>query len=197
MDIRVDQYIEKHSNFSEKLTILREILLSTELIETVKWGMPTYTITDKNVIGIGSFKAHYGLWFFQGGLLKNKHNVLTNAQEGKTKAMRQWRFTKTSILDKKLLLQYIQEAISNQKKGLQISFSKKKKPLIIPSELKLALDKDLKLSKLYTILSVSKQREFADYISQAKREDTKTNRLEKIIPMILNGIGLNDKYRNC
>lgn len=197
MDSRVDEYITKHSNFTELLTEIRKILLSTEFVETIKWGMPTYTIQGKNVAGIGSFKSHFGIWFFQGALLKDRHKVLTNAQEGKTQAMRQWRFTNDSKIDKKLLLTYIQEAIANEKKGLRIKPTKTKKPLLIPSELASVLTKNKTLSQAFKELNLTKKRDFSEYITNAKREATKISRLEKIIPMIMDNIGLNDKYRNC
>jgi len=197
MDSRVDTYISRHGNFAEHLTKIRKILLSTELEETIKWGMPTYTIHGKNIIGIGAFKSHYGLWFFQGGLLKDTHKVLTNAQDGKTKAMRQWRYTKNSKIDTKLILNYINEAITNEKKGLRIKPHRTKKLLNIPPELTTVLNNNEQLIKAFDALTFSKKREFAIYISEAKRETTKINRLEKITPMILNNTGLNDKYKNC
>lgn len=197
MDTRVDTYITKNTKFSKQLTKIRNILLSTELKETIKWSMPTYTINNKNVVGIGAFKSHYGLWFFQGSLLKDSHKVLLNAQEGKTKAMLQWRFNADTIIDSKLILAYIQEAIENEKKGLRIKPSKTKKTLVIPPELAFELDKNNNLKQSFQALTLSKQREFSEYIASAKREATKNKRLEKIIPMILKNIGLHDKYKNC
>jgi uncharacterized protein YdeI (YjbR/CyaY-like superfamily) len=195
MNPEVDIFIGKHENFSMPLNEIREIILSTNLEETIKWGMPTYTLNNKNIVGIGAFKTHYGVWFFQGGLLKDTHKVLINAQEGKTQAMRQWRFTKDSIIDKKLLLSYLEEAISNEKKGYRINPTKKTKPLIIPVELSEFLVNNTKLAYSFNSLSISKRKEFAEYINTAKKVETKVKRLEKITPMILNNIGLNDKYR--
>jgi len=195
MDIRVDEYIAKHSNFAKLLSEIRTILLLTDFEETIKWGMPTYTINTKNVVGIAAFKSHCGIWFFQGGLLKDAANVLTNAQEGKTKAMRQWRFTNESSIDKELILRYIEESIANEKKGLKIRHEKK--PLIIPAELKVLFTENNILLSSFNALTLTKKREFSEYINQAKKEATKTKRLEKIIPMILNNIGLHDNYKNC
>jgi len=197
MDSRVDAYIAKHSNFTKLINEIRKTLLSTEFEETIKWGMPTYTINGKNVAGIGAFKSHCGVWFFQGALLKDNHKVLTNAQEGKTQAMRQWRFTNDSKINKKLLISYIKEAIDNEKKGLRIKPIGTKKPLIIPQELENLISKDKNFGKSFEVLTLSKKREFSEYIIEAKREATKIKRLEKIIPMIMNGIGLHDKYKNC
>ncbi|MDY7394269.1 DUF1801 domain-containing protein [Aureibaculum sp. 2210JD6-5] len=195
MNPKVEQYIIKHKNFSEEIIFLRKIIMSTDLNETIKWGMPTYTLNGKNVVGIGAFKAHYGLWFFKGALLKDKNKVLLNAQEGKTAVMRQWRFEQDSKLDGKLIKAYIKEAIEVEKKGVKVSV--KKKPLLIPQELATFLNDNKELANKFDALSDGKKREFADYISGAKRQETKIKRLEKIIPMILNNVGLNDKYKNC
>ena len=135
------------------------------------------------------------MWFFQGALLKDPHKVLQNAQEGKTKAMRQWRFSIDSSIDTELLHLYIQEAIENEKKGLKIK--PVKKPLIVPPELIALFDKNEVLAGLFSALTLTMKREFSDYISEAKRAETKAKRLEKIIPLIEKSIGLHDKYKNC
>ncbi len=88
----VDDYIEAAEPWQDELIRLRKILRSTDLEETVKWGAPCYTHDGKNVVGMASFKSYVGLWFHQGALLGDKKKVLINAQEGKTKALRQWRF---------------------------------------------------------------------------------------------------------
>lgn len=155
-----------------------------------------YALEGKNILGIGAFKSYVGIWFFQGGLLKDEANKLMNAQEGKTQAMRQWRFESTEEIqeDFEIINSYIREAIANQKSGKKIK-AKVGKPLVIPTELQSALNESTKLKEAFEALNLSKKREFAEYIQLAKREETKSKRLEKITPMILEGIGLNDKYK--
>ena len=111
----VDEYFEVNSQWSEELLVLREIILSTEVDETMKWNAPVYTINGKNVIGLGAFKNHFGVWFFNGVFLKDEKNLLLNAQEGKTKALRQMRFKSFDEIDSKVVLAYVKEAIENQK----------------------------------------------------------------------------------
>jgi len=189
----VEEYIENQEKYGESLMMLRNIMLSTEMMETVKWGVPTYTINNKNVLGISAFKKHFGIWFFNGVFLSDPHHILSNAQEGKTKALRQLRFSKIEEINKNIVLDYVYEAIENQKKGLEIKLVKK--PVVIPKELTLKLAENKKLAAFFESLSSGKKKEFSAYISDAKREATKLKRLEKIIPMILNNIGLNDKYK--
>lgn len=188
-----EEYFAEHPEYQPILLKLRKILNTTELEEKMKWGIPTYCLKNKNVAGIGAFKGYTGLWFFNGVFLKDESNKLMNAQEGKTKGMRQWRFKSADELDEKLVLAYIMEAIDNQKQGKEVKAEKK--PLILPDELKEALASDTELLEAFESMTLTYRREFAEHIEEAKREETKQKRLQKIIPMIKNGIGLNDKYR--
>ncbi|MEP0984148.1 DUF1801 domain-containing protein [Ekhidna sp.] len=182
--------VNEHLDILQKL---RNILLNTELEEKMKWGIPTYCLKNKNVAGIGAFKSYAGIWFFNGVFLKDPKGVLINAQEGKTKGLRQWRFESIADIDEKQVLKYIKEAIQNQKDGKEVK--PEKKPLVIPDELKEALASDSQLSETFETLTLSCKREYAEYISEAKRLETKQKRLEKIIPMIMDKVGLNDKYK--
>ena len=191
----VEEYLAKSEGWEESLKILRDLMLETELIENIKWGAPVYSIGKKNVVGLGAFKAYVGLWFYQGVFLNDDHNKLVNAQEGKTKAMRQWRFQSADEIREhmQLIRTYVAEAIANQKAGKEIK--PQRKPLIIPEELQHLLDTNPDISACFASMSLSHKREYADYISEAKRAETRLRRLEKIKPMILDGISMNDKYR--
>lgn len=188
-----EKYFSWNEEYRPLLEKLRSILLSTELEEKMKWGIPTYCWKNKNIAGIGAFKSYAGLWFFNGSFLKDPNDVLINAQKGKTKGMRQWRFRSIEEINENLVLQYIVEAIQNQKEGKEIK--PEKKPLIIPAELKEALASDSQLAEAFDALTLSCRKEYAEHISEAKRPETKQKRLEKIKPMISEKVGLNDKYK--
>ncbi|GAA4815597.1 YdeI/OmpD-associated family protein [Litoribaculum gwangyangense] len=194
----VEDYIQEHTNFKEALEYLRSIIISTELSESIKWSAPVYDLNGKKILGLGAFKNHFGIWFFNGVFLKDEHNLLINAQENKTKALRQMRFTSIHDINKNIVLAYVKEAIENQKLGKEITTTKTtKKDIVTPAELKKELDSSAKLFDAFKGLTPSKQNEYCEYIISAKREASKQTRLKKIKPMILQGIGLNDKYRNC
>ena len=106
------------------------------------------------------------------------------------------RFESVKQIDKNIVLAYIKEAIENQKLGKEIKPDRTKKKIIIPFELEKELDTYSELKSSFTSLSNYKQREYCEYISSAKQEQTKLSRIDKIKPIILNGLGLNDKYRN-
>ena len=142
------------------------------------------------------FKSYFGLWFHQGALLKDPENVLINCQEGKTKALRQWRMNSKKDIKARVIKAYVKEAIELQRQGKEIR-PDRNKPLDVPPELKKALAKDKKAGAAFANLTKGKQREYADHVAEAKRDETKQKRLEKILPMIKAGKGLHDKYRNC
>ncbi|MFY7669899.1 YdeI/OmpD-associated family protein [Tenacibaculum sp. MEBiC06402] len=195
MNDKVKAYIEKQEKWTQELETLRSFLLELDLVEDIKWGMPAYIHKGKNILGISAFKNYFGLWFHQGVFLKDEKNLLMNAQEGKTKAMRQWRFSSINDLDKETLQAYVLEAMKNAELGKEIKPQRNKKPLVIPSQLSQVFENNDELKEKFHSLSLTKKREFSEYIIEAKREATKEKRLEKIIPMIKSGIGLNDRYR--
>ena len=131
---------------------------------------------------------------FNGVFLKDKQKKLINAQDGVTKALRQWRFSSVDEIEPELMKAYIDEAINNQQAGKTIK-PVKNKPLILPELLADVLQEKSKLKGCYQQFSLSKQREFADYLTQAKKEETKIRRLVMIEELILAKIGLNDKYK--
>lgn len=189
-----EKYIwDKSSQWTDELEILKSIINTTELFETTKWGGPAYTINGKNVLGIGGFKNFFTIWFFKGVFLKDEAGILVNAQEGTTKSLRQWRFASAADIDKKLVLEYINEAIANEKAGLAIK--PEKKAFSIPDTLQKELDASSELSAAFAKLTPYKQKEFTEFVGSAKREETILVRLEKVKPLILQGIALNDKYR--
>ncbi|MDI9257357.1 MULTISPECIES: YdeI/OmpD-associated family protein [Flavobacterium] len=183
----------KNDQWTEAIGKLRDIVLKTELVETQKWGGEVYTINNKNVIGIGGFKNYFALWFWNGVFLKDEAKVLVNANEGVTKGLRQWRFTSADELNEKLILQYLHEAIANEKAGLTLK--PEKKEAMQCDFFAAALRDNTALKAALEQLTPFKQKEYWEYMATAKQEKTKVARLEKITPMILEGKGFNDKYR--
>lgn len=146
----------KNEQWTEEIGLLRAIVQKTELVETTKWGGEVYTINNKNVLGIGGFKNYFTLWFWNGVFLKDEAKVLVNANEGVTKALRQWRFTSATEIDEKLILRYINEAIANEKAGLAIK--PEKKEALPCAFFQAALDKNKTLKTAFEKFTPGKQK---------------------------------------
>lgn len=189
-----DDFFASQELFRQELVELRSILNDTLLEETIKWGIPVYTLNEENVVGISAFKSYFGLWFYQGALLSDPSKVLINAQEGVTKAMRQYRLNSANDIDKQTILQLVNESIEHFKNGNKIKPQTKPKTSI-PKELMIQFEQNSAMKESFNALAPYKQREYIEYITSAKQETTKINRLNKILPLIELGMGLHDKFR--
>ena len=190
----VDEYSTNVSSDMRPLfDHLRNTLLDMGMDEKIKWRMPVYSAHGRNTIWLGSFKLGISLSFFEGNRIDDYLNVLINVQEGKTMAMRHWRFHTIDEINDDHVRTYISQAIDNA--ADPIKKVKGTKKTIIPSLLKKTLASDPSLRAAFESFTPFKQREFCEHIETAKREGTKHSRLNKIVPMILAGEGLDDKYR--
>lgn len=182
-----DQWVEAYE-------VMEQIIQSLNVEKTLKWGMDIYTYKGKNLVGWGGFKNFFSIWFYNGVFLEDKAKHLIAATEGKTKSLRQWRFKDVSEMNPKLIRSYIQESMQTIEDGKEL---KPEKPKILEPEgyLKMQLDTDISLKEAFYNLTPSKRKDYILYIQDAKQEKTKISRFEKIKPMILQGVGLHDKYK--
>lgn len=196
INLSAEEYINSAGNWTESLLLLREIFLSSGMTETIKWGAPVYMHKDKNIGSMAAFKSYVGIWFYQGVLLRDESKKLVSAQVGITKALRQWRFMSLDeiMANRHLISAYIDEAIANSENGIEIKADRNKE-IVIPLEIQNLFDNNKTFQTAYESFTPGKKREFADYVAQPKNESTRLSRLEKIIPLVMQGIGLNDKYK--
>ncbi|GAA4141046.1 hypothetical protein GCM10022216_20680 [Sphingobacterium kyonggiense] len=175
---------------------MNQLIVKTKspLKKEFKWGSDVYTFQGKNVIGWGGFKDFFSLWFYNGVFLNDAEKVLVNASEGKTKALRQWRFKDVSEMNEKKILAYIEESVQTIRDGKEIKIERSA-PREVTGILKEALNQNKEFHNAFDKLTPGKQKEYIEYIDEAKQEKTKFARIEKIIPLILDGKGLHDKYK--
>ena len=192
MDPKVEAYIKTLGQWQLEMEQLRNILLGSELRETLKWGKPCYTFNGQNVAIIQGFKKFCALMFFKGTLLKDPHKVLQQQGENTQAALRIPFTSKDEIVSlKPILIQYVKEAIAVEKSGLKVAFNAKNQ-LELADELQMELAENSQLKKAFQSLTPGKQRAYNLYISGAKRPETRRSRIKKCIPKILSGKGLNE-----
>lgn len=189
----VDRFIDRAKKWKPEMTLLREICRDCGLTEEFKWMHPCYTFQGKNVVLIHGFKEYCALLFHKGVLLKDTDKILIQQTEN-VQSARQIRFTGLQeIRDLKSTIKaYIFEAMEVEKAGLEVPM-KKTSDFNMPDEFKKALDNDPELKTAFQSLTPGRQRGYLLYFSQAKQSATRTNRVEKHIPKILQGKGLNDQ----
>lgn len=188
---KVDFYFNK-AKWQKELEQLRKIILDCGLTEELKWGVPCYMFEKSNIVLLHVFKEYCAVLFFKGALLNDANCILIQQTEN-VQAARQVRFT--NVLEvvklKTILKTYIYEAIEVEKAGLKVPL-KKAREFLLPEEFQHKLDKIPALKKAFNALTPGRQRGYLLHFSAPKQSKTRLARVEKCIPKILTGKGLND-----
>ncbi|HEX8040955.1 MAG TPA: DUF1801 domain-containing protein [Chryseosolibacter sp.] len=189
---RVDFFFNKAGRWLREFETLRVILLSTGLTEELKWGQACYTLEGKNIVLIHGFKEYCALLFFKGALLKDPQGILIQQTEH-VQAARQIRFKSAGeiVKMKSLLKAYVDEAIKVEKAGLKVNL-KKTSDFSMPEEFGDQLQRVPGLKKAFHALTPGRQRAYLFYFSSARQSRTRASRVEKYLPQILAGKGLDD-----
>jgi uncharacterized protein YdeI (YjbR/CyaY-like superfamily) len=192
MNPKVDWYFTQPQTWQEEIKKLRTIVLACDLVEELKWGCPCYTFQKNNIVLIHVFKEYCALLFFKGALLKDTKGILIQQTEN-VQAARQIRFTSLKEITKqeKMVKAYIYQAVEVEEAGLKVDY-KKTKEFKVPVEFQKKLDKNRALKTAFEALTPGRQRGYLFYFSQAKQSKTREARVEKCIPQILDGKGLED-----
>lgn len=192
MNPNVDFYFDKAEKWHEELGQLRLIILDCGLTEELKWGCPCYTFQESNIVLIHVFKEYCAVLFFKGALLNDANGILIRQSEN-VQAARQVRFTnEREIIDLKATLKaYVYEAIEAEKAGLKVSL-KKTTEFATAEEFKNKLDEMPILKTAFDALTPGRQRAYLLYFAAPKQSKTREARVDKYIPQILDGKGLND-----
>jgi uncharacterized protein YdeI (YjbR/CyaY-like superfamily) len=192
MNPKVDAFLAREKRWREEFEKLRQIILGCQLTEELKWGQPCYAHEGTNIVLMHGFKEYCALLFMKGALLKDAKHILIQQTEN-VQSTRQIRFTNVQEIIKmeKTLKSYILEAIEVEKAGLKVEL-KKTADFKIPEELQSRMDALPALKTAFDALTPGRQRAYLFYFTQPKQSKTREARVEKNIPKILDGMGLDD-----
>ncbi|MDG2432513.1 DUF1801 domain-containing protein [Flavobacterium sp.] len=190
MNTGIEWFFEKPTKWKASYQELREILLGLKLTEEAKWGCPCYTFEKKNIVLIHGFKEYCALLFMKGVLMNDPQNILVQ-QTKNVQSARQIRFTtQEEIINlKSVIKSYITNAIEIEKSGVEVHM-KKISDFEIPEEFQVALNEIINLKVAFNKLTTGRQKVYLLYFSSAKQSKTRDTRIQKSIPKILSGKGL-------
>ncbi len=188
---KVDAFVGRAKQWQGEIQKLRSILVDCGLDEDLKWGKPCFSFEGSNVAIIQPFKAHCALLFFKGALLEDKRGLL-RSQGANTQSAMRLEFTSEAQVQKSVLKSYVSQAIAVERAGLVVDF-KAKRELELPEELLQILKKDRKLAKAFNALTPGRRRGYVLHFTGAKQSSTRTSRIERCVPKILAGKGMNDR----
>ncbi|MBG9377808.1 YdeI/OmpD-associated family protein [Panacibacter sp. DH6] len=192
MNPETDFFFDEETQWQDAYKKLRTIALDCGLAETLKWGCPCYTFNSHNVVLIHGFKEYCALLFFKGALLHDANDMLVQ-QTKNVQAARQIRFTsaKEITANKTVIKAYIYQAIEVEKAGLQVKL-RETAAFEMPAEFETLLEKNTPLKAAFEALTPGRQRAYLLHFAQAKQSRTRMARIEKYLPQIMAGKGLND-----
>lgn len=193
MNPKVDLFLEKATKWKDEMVLLRSITLSNgQLTEDYKWLHPCYTLNGKNVVLIHEFKEYSALLFHKGTLMSDPDRLLIQQTEN-VQSARQLRFTSVDQIKelKPTIKAYIQEAVEIEKSGKKVAL-KETADFKVPKEFQTKLDADADLKQAFNALTPGRQRAYLFFFSKAKQSKTREQRIEKYIPKILDGKGMDD-----
>lgn len=192
MNPKVDFYFVKAQKWQDACEKLREIVLDCGLDEVLKWGVPCYTLAHNNVVLIHTFKEYCALLFMKGALLQDAAGILVQQTEN-VQAARQIRFKSLEdvLAQEQTVKAYLHEAIAVEKAGLEVVL-KKTTEFSIPVEFQTCLDHVDGLKAAFEALTPGRQRGYLLHFAAPKQTKTRVARIEKSIPQIMEGKGLDD-----
>jgi uncharacterized protein YdeI (YjbR/CyaY-like superfamily) len=201
---RIDEYIAKAQPFAQPvLKHLREVVhkVSPDIEETIKWGMPTFEYKGI-VCAMAGFKKHCAFIFFKSSLLNDPGNYLRERANKGGEAMGNLGKI-TSLKDippDKILIDFIKQAMKFNDDGIKLPSGKKpagkevKMEIEVPDNFIKALNKNKDARKYFETASPSFKKEYMQWITEAKTEETRTKRINQAIEWIAEGKGRNWKY---
>lgn len=192
MNPKANWFFDKPTKWQEAYQELRKIVLSFDFTEELKWGCPCYTHNKTNVVLIHGFKDYCALLFMKGAVMNDPKNILVQQTEN-VQSARQIRFANIDeiIKQKTVIKSYLKNAIEVEKSGIKIGI-KKTTEYKMTEEFQSALNEMNDLKIAFDKLTPGRQKGYLLYFSSAKQSKTKQGRIEKLIPKILDGKGLDD-----
>lgn len=178
--------------YPQETAALQEIALGCGLVEKIKWGKPCFMDQNKNIALIQRFNSYIALLFFKGALLEDPKQLLVRIGKH-MQAPRQLRFKSVSEINnlRTTIADFIARAIDLERSGARVQ-REKVPELKIPIELQSRLDSERSLHKAFFALTPGRQKGYIYQIAGAKQSSTRTVRVDKFVPRILAGKGLND-----
>jgi uncharacterized protein YdeI (YjbR/CyaY-like superfamily) len=192
MNLLVTKVHAKEKRWRAEFAALRKLCLASGLNEELKWGQACYDLDGRNVVLIHGFKDYCALLFMKGALLRDPNDILIR-QTKNVQAARQIRFVSLADINrqKAAVMAYIDEAIAIENAGTKVKM-KSAAQFDVPQEFQERLDDAPELAEAFRALTPGRQKGYLLHFAGAKQSKTRTARVEKHVPRILKGLGLDD-----
>ena len=182
----------KVNTWNEELLVLRDIILNNDINEERKWGVPCYTDNGKNILLLSALKDSATISFLKGSLIDDTHAILM-APGKNSQSARYMKFTSMQDIKKAkpIIVDYIKQALEIERTEKKVVFKKDDEP--IPEELSAAFKQQPELKTAFYALTPGRRRGYLLHFNQAKQSATRESRIQKCMPLILQGKGFQER----
>jgi hypothetical protein len=192
---QINLYIAEHPEWQRKLLVrIRQLIHGADehVQENWRWNMPHFDHSDHIMIGMAAFKEHVAVWFHKGALIKDPKKLFEKADE---KGMRSYKIKEGDALNEAAFTDLVKKAVALNTKGTKLGDAKPaKKALVVPDDLMKVLEHDEQAMSVWSKASYSWKKEYVEWITDAKKEETRKRRIAEAYQMIREGVGLNDRH---
>lgn len=195
---QINLYIAEQPEWQRKVLVrLRQLIHSTDdaITENWRWNSPHFD-HDGIMIGLHGFKSFVSVWFHKGALLKDTHKLFDKQEKDEDKGIRKYKISEGEAIDEKAFVDLVKQAVKVNQSGAKLGDAKPpRKALVVPSDLENCLKKDEEAWEHWEKFNYSHKKEYVEWITDAKQDETRKRRIAQALEMIREGVGKEDKHR--
>jgi len=195
---QINTYIADQPEWQRKVLVRMRQLIHTAdeaIEENWRWNSPAFD-HDGIMVGIHGFKHHVAAWFHKGAVLKDTHGLFEKLEKGEDKGTRSYKIQEGEVLDEKAFVDLVKQAVKLNKSGVKLhEVRPARKALVVPGELEGVLKKDEEAWEHWEKFSYSHKKEYVEWITDAKQDETRKRRIAQALEMIREGLSKEHKHQ--
>lgn len=197
-DPRVDAYIEKSASFAQPvLNHVRELIhkVCPDIVETIKWGFPHFEHKKRPQFNIAAFKQHCAFGFWLAALMTDQHGILQLEEKSSMGSL--GRITSLDDLPSdKIMTSYLKQSLKLTDEGARVAKVAKQPvaSIAVPDDFAAELRKNKKALAVFEQFAPSHRKEYLEWITGAKREETRSKRITEALEWLAEGKPRHWKY---
>jgi hypothetical protein len=195
---KINLYIADRPEWQRQLLVrLRQLIHSTseEIDENWRWSAPHFD-HEGIMLGMAGFKNHIAVWFHKGALVNDPKGLFDEQGKENAKGMRGYKLKEGDPINEKAFLDLVKQAIKVNQSGAKLPDAKPaRKALVVPPDLEGCLKKNDEAWHHWERFNYTHKKEYVEWITDAKKEETRKRRIAQALEMIREGSGKEDKYK--
>ena len=194
----INTYIAEQDEWKRRILVrIRQLIHQTDpgITEAWRWDKPHFD-HEGIMVGMCAFKEFVSVWFHKGALIKDPGKLFEALGKGEEKGLRAYKIHENEAIDEPSFIELVKQAIALNLKGTTLAEAKgPRKALVIPEDLESVLHKDPTAWANWEAFTYTHKKEYAEWVSDAKKDETRKRRIAQALEMIREGKGKEDKHR--